>query len=385
MIRETMRMRDMLNIDWNKELDVLEVDICWNKLKAKVTEAERACIPTKKIRTNTKTKPIWMDNNTLRKVKKEHSAWNRYQRTKDGQDYLLFARAQNQARWASRSKVREFEKQLAKNIKTNPKTLRSYVNSKVKTRSGVADLYNKARVKTSNNKEKAESLSDFFCKVFIVEDLTNCLEIEEKYVDTPLTNIHIEPQDVQAKLAKLKPHKSPGPDGIHLRVLKELSPALSSPLCLIYSKMIQTSQLPNDFKIGEVIPIFKKGNRHLTLNYRPFSLTSVACKVLESIFRDHIMAHMKHNKPFTKEQHGFLEEWYTIPHFLEVLEYLIQVLNQGGAIDKLFTDDTKLYRAVKSKQNFEKQAVLTPLTAKRRISSSSTWLSAVCLVLMEMQ
>ena len=75
------RMKTILNIDWQKELDGLEINECWNKVKLKVKEAEAACIPTKKVQTNKRTKPIWMDNNTLRKVKKKHKAWNTYQNT----------------------------------------------------------------------------------------------------------------------------------------------------------------------------------------------------------------------------------------------------------------------------------------------------------------
>jgi len=45
-----------------------------------------------------------------------------------------------------------------------------------------------------------------------------------------------------------------------------------------------------------VVPIFKKGNKHEASNYRPVSLTSVPCKVLESIIRDAFVTHLEEKK-----------------------------------------------------------------------------------------
>ena len=52
--------------------------------------------------------------------------------------------------------------------------------------------------------------------------------------------------------------------------------------------------------------IFKKGYKCQAGNYRPVSLTSVACKVLESLVREHIIEFMKRNNFFTKKQYGFI-------------------------------------------------------------------------------
>ena len=48
-----------------------------------------------------------------------------------------------------------------------------------------------------------------------------------------------------------------------------------------------TQRLPNDDDEANIIPLFKKGSRNKSVNYRPVSLTSVICKLLEKIIRDH--------------------------------------------------------------------------------------------------
>jgi hypothetical protein len=54
-----------------------------------------------------------------------------------------------------------------------------------------------------------------------------------------------------------------------------------------------------------ISPIFKKGSRLIAANYRPVSLTSVVCKLLEGIIRDIFMDYLVNNKLISKDQHGF--------------------------------------------------------------------------------
>ena len=258
-------------------------------------------------------------------------------------------------------------------MKHNPKAFWSYVNSKLKSRSGVADSYNEEGENSTSNKEKAEILSSFFSKVFTKEDLENSPTLEDRKVDRPLMNIDINQEDLPTKLQNLKPHKSPGPDGLQPRVLREISVPIAIPFRIIYKRMIQSSQLPEDFKIGEVIPIFKKGNRHYAANYRLVSLTSVASKVLESIFRDNIMSHMKRNNLFSKDQHSFLEGRSTITHLLEVLEEWTKTLDEGGTIDTISMDFMKAFDTVPH------QRLLRKLLAYQIQGPVHSWIQAFLL------
>ena len=67
-------------------------------------------------------------------------------------------------------------------------------------------------------------------------------------------------------------------------------------------------------------------------NYRPVSLTSVVCKIMEGIIRDHIIEHMKINKMFSDKQFGLISGRSTTLQLLNVLTIWSEILDEGGTI-----------------------------------------------------
>ncbi|KAK4815820.1 hypothetical protein QYF61_007429, partial [Mycteria americana] len=86
-------------------------------------------------------------------------------------------------------------------------------------------------------------------------------------------------------------HKFVGPDEIHPRVLKELADVLTKPLSIIYQQSWLTGEVPADWRLVNVTPIFKKGQKEDPGNYRPVSLTSVPGKLMEQIILSAITWH----------------------------------------------------------------------------------------------
>ena len=75
-------------------------------------------------------------------------------------------------------------------------------------------------------------------------------------------------------------------------MLKGLSNELSLPLSLSFSKPFSEGELTQESKDAIITPLHKKGEKEFSCNYRPASLTSIVCKVMESIIKDDILAYM---------------------------------------------------------------------------------------------
>ena len=114
----------------------------------------------------------------------------------------------------------------------------------------------------------------------------------------------------------LRPASSPGPDGFHPKVLKDLAPALGQPLPTLFQKSLDESTVPHEWKVAEITPIFKKGSKHDPTNYRPVSLTSVISKLCESLVKDKIVEHLLATEQLHSSQHGFYRGHLVSPNFV---------------------------------------------------------------------
>ena len=187
-----------------------------------------------------------------------------------------------------------FEKKLAKNAKKNGKMFWSYMKQKTSKRVTVGPLVRDREIIT-DDRPMCEVPNQQYCSVFTRYDLANMPDVEQGFPyseDHDLQDIMFTKEKVKAKLAKLKPSSAPGPDMIWPRVLCKLASTLSFPLAIIFSTCMAKGYVPPDWKLANVTPIFKKGSKGDPANYRPVSLTSVCCKVMESIIRDSIVDHL---------------------------------------------------------------------------------------------
>ena len=85
-------------------------------------------------------------------------------------------------------------------------------------------------------------------------------------------------------LKTLDTSKAMGPDLINARILKEASRELSIPLCMLFNTSLQSNIFPSQWKIANVVPVFKKNDPQKVNNYRPISLLCIISKVFENAF-----------------------------------------------------------------------------------------------------
>ena len=155
-------------------------------------------------------------------------------------------------------------------------------------------------------------------------------------------------------LKALKIDKSPGLDGVHPRLLKETSETICRPLTILFNKSLAKRKIPDDWKRAKISAIYKKGDKCSANNYRPVSLTSVVCKVMEKIIRKHVMDHMKTNNLFSNKQYGFISGRSTSLQLLEVLDKWTEALDTGQYIDCVYMDFRKAFDTVPHKRLLQK-------------------------------
>jgi len=151
--------------------------------------------------------------------------------------------------------------------------------------------------------------------------------------DEKLSSYHISPSMVKAKLLKLKMNKAPGVDLVGTRMLMELAEELSYTVAELFNKSLVSGEVPADWKLANVTPIFKKGRKSSVANYRPVSLTVNLCKVFESIMRDNVIEHLEKYKLIKDTQHGFVRNRSCLTNLLVFMEEVTNYVDSGYPVD----------------------------------------------------
>eukprot|EP00794_Sanderia_malayensis_P014846 gene14846-16388_t len=259
-------------VTWENEMGDMNVDESWSFFRDKVITAIKDYIPLL-VPKKPNAKPPYWNKNLTRHVRKKQ---------------------RNMTSKELRKNERLYESSLTKEFKEKPKQFYGYVRNKMKTKANVPQLKRSDGSMTESDQQKADVLNEFFQSVFVEENTSKLPDFDIR-TDNIIEDIEFTVEDVKKKLDQLKEDKAAGPDCIPPKFLKELRNVLALPLYLIFRKSLDESYLPSEWKTANITSIFKKGSKKAPGNYRPISLTSVACKIMESIIRDAAVEHSNKN------------------------------------------------------------------------------------------
>ena len=341
------KLRQELDIDWNEILNDKNTTDMIDIFMSKLTFAMKHNIQTKRIGNKKGNTPLSLE--ARRSIRKKHRSWEKYRCKQDSESYKEYTKARNKAKSIISRERKNREKQIAETAKSNSKHFWSYVNSKRKTKSGVSELHTERdgiKIIASDDGEKAEILADFFSSVFTIENDDDETLLENIQYDKHSNNDNFTLTEVNKLLKELNTTKSPGPDQVHPKVLYELTDIIDKPLCTIFNSSFKTGTVPEGWRIGQITALFKKGSKNSASNYRPVSLTSIICKLMEKLIRKRIIQHMDKFDLFSIRQFGFMGGRSTTLQLLKVLDHWTTILDNGGTIDTIYTDFMKAFDKV---------------------------------------
>ena len=161
-----------------------------------------------------------------------------------------------------------------------------------------------------------------------------------------LTEVLITEEKIRAKIKHLKISSAAGPDGIGPKLLKATEIQISKPLCYIFKKSMRTGEVAKDWRQARVTPIFKKGPKGDPGNFRPVSLTSTVCRVLESVIKDELIEYLAKHKLLKLSQHGFLKGRSCTTNLTKFMDKATKIIDEGKNADIFYLDFAKAFDKV---------------------------------------
>ena len=150
---------------------------------------------------------------------------------------------------------------------------------------------------------------------------------------------------------KLPNKHSAGPDKISTNLLKKILNSLCLPLSLIFQKSFNNSDLPDDWKRANLVPVFKgKDNKYDVNNYRPIKLSSTIGKIIEIIIHNHVTEQCEKLKLLHSAQHGFRNKYSTASNLLKSPNDLTCYVTNGQLVDLKTIDFSKAFDSISHKK-----------------------------------
>ena len=341
-----------ITTDWNYSNGNLTTEEMWDELTGKI-DAYIALVPEISVKVSKNgivynKSPGWQPNSLKKARRKKDRLWAEFDESPSSRTYNLALQAQADFEKKQRTCMINYEKKIAKCVKTNPKRFYSYLNSKRKAKGSAIHLKDSSGSWAETAEQSANLLADFFASTFKPEDKDTALNIDHdmQLSEKEIGDIMFEKRALQKLLRDLKIDKSMGPDGVHPKLLKHLSnnDNFTSSLLELFQKCFNTGKIPKVWKTAHVTPLHKKGDKSDPRNYRPISLTCVLSKVYEKLLRNHLLDHIE---PFIfKNQHGFVPNRSCMSNLLDTMDVAYDLMDTQGAVDILYLDFEKAFDTV---------------------------------------
>ena len=206
---------------------------------------------------------------------------------------------------------------------------------------------------TNNDSHKANLLNEYFASVFTNEPHGNIPILETRTEKQMEYNI-ISDDEIALLLKNMDGNKSPSPDGYHPCFIKELADFIIEPIGIIFRNSMESGTIPSQWKEARVSAIYKKGNKKLASNYRPVSITSVLCRILEKLIRNQIVEYMQSENLLSDLQFGFIKGRSTSLQLLNIMNDWTCAIENSNSSDCIYLDYQKALDTVPHKRLISK-------------------------------
>ena len=143
--------------------------------------------------------------------------------------------------------------------------------------------------------EKATALSDFFYSVLTIETPSS-LDLMDLQEQQSSDDLYLSEEVILNELAALDTTKSMRADDVHPKILSECRYEVAEILCSLKKNSWDKGEIPQDWKCANITAIHKKDAKSYPNNYRPNSLKSICCKIMEKVITRHLFDFLRQNK-----------------------------------------------------------------------------------------
>ncbi|PIK37220.1 hypothetical protein BSL78_25949 [Apostichopus japonicus] len=318
-----------------------DIESNWKLIKSFLDSTVKRNIPSK-MSSGRKSLP-WVSIHIQRLIRRRDRLHSLYKRTRKTNIYDKWVEMRSRIKKEIRASHTNFVNGILWDVKTDCKPFWKYINGKRKDKHCIPPLQTKDKIVFSDI-DKAEAFNEQFSSVF-TRNTSDEIPLQCP-VCVRMDDIHVSTFGVEKLLRGLKTSTAVVPDNTHPWVLKELATDIAPTISHLFQQSITDGSLPRDWRTANICPIYKKNDVSSPSNYRPVSLTSICCKLLEHIISSNIMEHFQNNNILTAKQHAFRKYHSCETQLVSVINEWASSLDQRKQVDVFILDFEKAFDTV---------------------------------------
>lgn len=321
------------------------VDSLWNLFKWKIRVLTDKYVPCKVVSAKRRKDKPWINRGLRCLINKKNRLFSQMKKKKAPElGEKLDALAAEVKRKLNEAKL-TYLSSLDRKFQENPKEFWKFIKSNRKDDGGIPAISLDDGF-VYDDQIKATAFNKYFKSVFAPLVVAGDDPNPTNGIKEAMNAIDFNPNGIAKLLSTIKTEKAPGPDELSNYVVKACSGVIATYLTVIFTKSLENGVVPEDWKMANVVPIHKTGPKDRLENYRPISLTSQCCKVMEHVIYTNLIGHLTKNNFFTPYQHGFRSGFSCVTQLLEFYHEIALSYDDAKQVDCIFLDFRKAFDVV---------------------------------------
>lgn len=347
------------HIDWEDEFDSLSVQEMWDCLKENIDNWVK--IITKQAPT-LKRRSFKMSSKMKRLINIKRKTWKAYKNNTTTEKYEVYKRASKILKEELTAEKKHKEEILIMDFKKKPKNLYKYIRAKNRRQTRIFLKDKEGKISSNNiskkflenftNKEKGskfveneEELRKILKDVNINSELSFKECLDRNYLATLLKEVQLSGHTHEMDISSY--------------ILVKCAESISIPLFIIMYKCLDYSEMPKQWKMANITPIFKKGSRFDAGNYRPVSILPKIAITFEKFIRPIIQREVDIlDNEDTSVQFGFTKGRSCELNLLAANMHVTKIVDNGANCKIIYLDLSAAFDLVPHRKIVERMLQL---------------------------
>ena len=336
------------NIDWTCVTSLEDTQSAYSTLHSRLNQVYMQSFPMVKVKLGYETRNPWLTPALKQSIKIKNKIYLyqlKYSTEQNKKQYRIYRnRLTNLLRVAEKDYYCVLLTKHKSDLKKSCNIIKQIINKKGRKKCSTK-FYDGEETVTDQN-IIANKFDNFFTNIgpTLAKLIPQSNHCPKSYLNNRIDeSIYLNPvtEHETSKVIENLKSSAAGWDEFQPRIIKIIKDILLTPLTYICNLSFTQGIFPGEFKLANVIPIFKSGEDTRFDNYRPVSVLPVISKIFERLMYDRLLNFLNQHKFFYKYQFGFQKKHSTYMALLTLVHQISNALENGNSVLGIFLDYPK--------------------------------------------